>query len=72
MISSRYNGYIVPADRCPPVAGIRCFGVNRFYDVIFPVKRLVTDELYLHRSVTELFHSKNGHILVLVTVKDRA
>jgi hypothetical protein len=42
--------------------------VHRFYNVIFPVECFISDQLYLHVSIADLFYRKNGHILGLLRI----
>ena len=71
IVCGSYHGHVVCVD-CPAfVAGIRCLCIYRFNYIISSVQRFITDELYLHCSVAELFNREDGHILVLVTVKGR-
>lgn len=53
----------------PGVSRIRRFGIDRFNDIVRPVKRLIPDQLNLDRTVPQLFNHENSNILLLVTVK---
>ena len=69
IVCGSYHVNVVSVD-CPAiVAGISCFCIYRFNDVISSVQRLVPDELYLSRSVAELLHCKYCNILVFVPVQ---
>ena len=69
IICGSYHGNIVSVDGPATVAGIRCFSIYGFNDVVSSVKRLIADELYLYRSVAELLHGEDCHILVFVAVE---
>jgi hypothetical protein len=60
--------YIVPVD-FPCISRIGGFSIDGFHNIIWPVKRLIPDQLDLHRSVPKLFHDENGHILLFITVQ---
>jgi hypothetical protein len=50
------------------IVGIVIISIDGFNDIVFAVKRLITDQLYLCRTVVETLNGKDGHILAFVPV----
>jgi hypothetical protein len=69
IICGSYHFDIVCIDCRACVAGIRCFCINGFDDIVLSVKQLVTYELYLHRSILELLYGKHCYVLRFLFVK---
>jgi hypothetical protein len=68
IIGSGDHIHISPVDfSC--ISRVGCFGIDRFHNVIGPVKGFVPDQLDLYSIVRQLFHHKNGHILLLVLIQ---
>jgi hypothetical protein len=65
------NSYLVIPYTVSHVARVwscSVFGVIGFYNVVFSVKQLVANQLYLHGTVVKLLNSKHGYVLCFTLI----